>query len=79
MRTLLLRVVLVVLAVVFIVHVGSLIPRCVFCLLPVEPVFALGLSELVNFGSSKTGDYFLRKLVVDDLACYKFMISATLP
>jgi hypothetical protein len=69
--TVLLRVVLIgilSLNVVFVVHALSVLLCLALGLLFVEPVLALGLGELVDFGAGETGEQFFGELVGDWLA-----------
>jgi hypothetical protein len=68
----LVRVVLVgtlVVDVVFIVHALSVLLCLTLSLLLVEPVFALGLGELVDFSASESSEKLLGELVRYGLAC----------
>jgi hypothetical protein len=54
--------------VVFVVHALSVLLCLALGLLLVEPVLALGLSELVDFGACEAGEQLLGELVGDWLA-----------
>jgi hypothetical protein len=62
------RVVLVVLTVLLLVHLLRALPSSMLGLLTVEEIQALGLSQLVDLGTSKSGDELLGKSVVHWLA-----------
>ena len=47
----------------------GVLPRIVLRALPVEPVLALGLGELVDLRGGESDEEFLGELVRDGLAC----------
>jgi len=62
-------VVLVVLSVVLVVHLLGILLGLVLGLLAVDVVHTLGLSELVDLGTSESGKELFGELVRDRLAC----------
>lgn len=54
--------------VLFVIHALSVFPSLTLGLLPVKPVFALGLGKLVDLSGSEASSKFLSKSVRDGLA-----------
>lgn len=52
-----------------VVHALGVLLRLVLSLLAVEPVRALGLGKLVDFGGGEAGEELLGEGVLDRLAC----------
>lgn len=63
------RVIVIVIAVLFIVKMLSLPLSVVFGFLPVQEVETLRLGQLIDFGSRESRDQFLRKGMTDLSAC----------
>jgi hypothetical protein len=59
----------VVVDVVLIVHALCILLCLALCLLPVEPVLALGLGELVDLSTGESSEQLLCELVGYRLAC----------